>query len=231
MNKTILLVEDDQHIARFLFSALALEHYKVSIRCNLKSAQEFILSTMPDLILLDLTLPDGNGKDLLLWFRDFSDIPIVVISAQHDESEKVFCFDHGANDYLAKPFGISELLARIRGIFRRINSLSIRKSIFCVENLKVNFLTHEVWVENQATHLTPIEFKIIKLLIDASGSVLTHRELLKSVWGADFVDHTHYLRVHMGRLRSKIELNSIEPKFIITEPGVGYRFSMSENKE
>jgi two-component system KDP operon response regulator KdpE len=180
-------------------------------------------SRNPDLILLDLGLPDQDGLSVTARLREWSKSPIIVISARGREEDKVTALDQGADDYLTKPFGVGELLARIRVALRHVATEGTGTPEFVLGDLKVDRSRRQVFVKDNEVHLTPIEYKLLALLVKNAGRVITHRQLLREVWGPNSVEHTHYLRVYMGQLRHKIEENPSRPLYIVTEPGIGYR--------
>jgi two-component system KDP operon response regulator KdpE len=222
----ILIIEDEQPIGQFLSSSLGAAGFVAHLAGSLFSARQQLALVKPDLIILDLGLPDGEGRDLIPEIREKSDSPILVLSARQEEQEKVRCLDLGADDYLAKPFGIDELLARVRVALRRTQYMHLRDHALRVGDLCIDLQLGQVTLNDQAVHLTPIEFQLLKILARVPGKVITHRSLLTEVWGPDHVDQTHYLRIHMGRLRGKLEVNSAEPRYLLTEPGVGYRLAL-----
>lgn len=219
----ILLVEDDSHIVHFLRSALQAAGYSIAVSDSMALALERLIDYRPALVLLDLGLTDGDGKLFLHQLRSMSDIPVLILSARNSEEEIVACLDKGADDYLTKPIGVPELLARVRVALRHASVIPQSDSILVIEHLEIDLFQRRVLLNKQEVHLTPKEYELLALLARAKGKVVTHRRLLSEAWGAEFVDHTHYLRIHMGNLRAKIEQNPAEPRFIITEPGVGYR--------
>ena len=222
--KKILIVEDDPAIVRLLKVALTTNDYEVVVaNTGIEGISKF-LSENPDLILLDMGLPDIDGSEVLDQIRLSSVKPVIIVSARERETDKVIALDNGANDYITKPFNIGELLARIRVAFR--NSGSEEKSdFFELDNLKVDFAKHKISVDDKDIHLTPIEFKLLKLLIDNRGKVLTHSFIQRQVWGYDSEDDYQSLRVFMATLRRKIEKDTNNPRFLLTEVGVGYRFA------
>lgn len=225
MSLRVLLVEDDRELRRTLRDALTVEGYEVEVSASLADASAVLKHSMPlDMVLLDLGLPDGDGAQLLHRLRSDFSLPILIISARHDEDQKVHLLDAGADDYLVKPFSISELLARMRVTLRhRGNMVQAPVTHFKAGLLDVNLAKHEVHLASVPVHLTPTEFKLLARLVRQAGQVVTHRQLLVDVWGAEFVDHTHYLRLYMAQLRAKLEANPTEPVLLQTEPGVGYR--------
>ncbi len=221
--ETILVVEDDPQMRRFLRTTLAGEGFKVVEAMNLAEGNR-AAAACPTLILLDLGLPDGDGIDLVRALRGWTRIPVIVLSARGREDDKVMALDAGADDYLTKPFGAGELLARIRVALRHA-SLDREAPAPQVEigPIRIDHARHEVTVAGELVHLTPIEFRLLVVLAQSVGQVLTHRHLLKEVWGPGALEHTHYLRVHMAALRRKIEKDPARPHWLLTEPGVGYR--------
>ena len=230
MNNTvkILVVEDDRAIGNFLATLLTYNNYS-HLRANSgREAISIILSHNPDLMLLDLGLPDMDGMNVLSRVREWSDMPIIVVSARQSEQEKVAALDNGANDYVTKPFGNNELLARIRTVLRQRdmvkNQRALQHSVFSAKGLRIDYDKRLVEVEGSAVHLTPIEYKIVALLAQNAGKVLTHDYLFRQVWGATGGD-SQILRVNMANIRRKIEANPADPCYILTEMGVGYRMA------
>ncbi|HSN25861.1 MAG TPA: response regulator [Kofleriaceae bacterium] len=221
---TVLIVEDEAPMRRFVRSALATHGFRVVEAATLREAESLSTESPPELILLDLGLPDGDGLDLLTRLREWSHAPVIVLSARGREEDKVKALDAGADDYLTKPFGTSELLARIRVALRHARAQRAPDDpIVAVGPIRIDQARHEVTVDGTQVHLTPIEFKLLALLTRHAGKVLTHRQLLHEVWGPRSTHQTHYLRVHMAALRRKIEADAARPKWLITEAGVGYR--------
>jgi two-component system KDP operon response regulator KdpE len=217
-----LLVEDDPTIRRFVRMALEDAGYIVHEADNLKRGQINAATRRPELIIVDLGLPDGDGKRLVTETRSWSDIPILVLSARDQEREKVAALDAGADDYLTKPFGVDELLARLRALLRR-HANTDAMALVRFGDVQVDFSRHEVRKRGQTVHLTPIEFRLLATLVRAKGAVLTYRQLLMQVWGPSYADRTHYVRVHMANLRQKLEDNPARPQYLITELQAGYR--------
>jgi two-component system KDP operon response regulator KdpE len=219
----LLVVDDEAQMRRFLRASLESHGYSVLEAATALEATQLATSHKPELILLDLGLPDGDGIELTRKFRDWTKVPIIVISARGQEDDKVAALDAGADDYLTKPFGIKELMARIRAARRHVQEAANAPTVFELQGLRVDFERREVTREGQPVHLTPIEYKLLTLFVRNIGKVLTHRQILKEVWGDGYAAQTHYVRVHMAELRKKIELDPAQPRFIVTEPGVGYR--------
>ena len=223
---TILIVDDDLQLRRFLRTTLAGHGHAVAEAGSVADAIDAIGRVRPSLMLLDLGLPDGDGLDVLRKLPAESRPPVIVLSARGQEGDKVTALDAGADDYLTKPFGASELLARIRVALRRVGGAPALDMIE-VGPIKIDQPRHVVTVEGREVHLTPIEFRLLLELARQPGRVLTHRKLLTEVWGPNAVDETHYLRVHMGALRRKIEADPARPRWLLTEAGVGYRLRES----
>jgi len=223
----VLIVEDDKSIVNFLQASLKSQEYRTLAVATGREALSMIASHVPDLIVLDLGLPDIDGMDVLRDLRKWSRTPVIVISARGQERAKVDALDGGADDYLTKPFGAGELLARVRVAFRHIANTSGKTSDrsvkFSVAGLHVDLEKRNVEIDGKEIHLTPIEYRLLVLLVRHAGKVLTHRFILTEVWGPGNVDQTQYLRVFMANLRRKIEKNPAEPRYFITEAGVGYR--------
>ena len=223
-NTTILIVEDDKTIQNFLKVTLKTQNYNYIIAETGLSGLSLFYANRPDLVLLDLGLPDIEGIEVLKQIRQNSSIPIIVVSARSSETEKVMALDYGSDDYVTKPFNTAELLARIRAALRHCLKEKVSEPIFELDYLKVDFERRHVWVKDQEIHLTPIEYKMLVLLITNRGKVLTHHFIQENVWGYEPTDDYQSLRVFMANIRRKIEIDSSSPHFIITEVGVGYRF-------
>jgi two-component system KDP operon response regulator KdpE len=219
----ILLIEDEAQMRRFLRVSLAGNGYQVLEAETAKDGLIQAAAVNPELILLDLGLPDEDGLTVTQRLREWATTPIIVISARGREEDKIKALDAGADDYVTKPFGVGELLARIRVALRHQSVSASGSSQFCSGELKVDLGRRQVFVDDEAVHLTPIEYKLLTTLIKHAGRVLTHRQLLREVWGPNFGDQTQYLRVYMGQLRHKLERNPSRPLHLLTEPGVGYR--------
>ncbi len=223
----ILTIEDEQEIRRFLRVSLSHHGYLLVEAENGAGGILQAASQQPDLIVLDLGLPDMDGLEVIRRVRERSQLPIIVLSARGQEREKVTALDAGADDYLTKPFGVGELLARIRVALRH-QTLGQRNGedvVFQVERLQVDLARRLVLIDSRQVHLTPTEYRLLTTLVKHAGRVITHRQLLKEVWGPDSVQENHYLRVFMAQLRQKIESDPARPRYLLTEPGVGYRLA------
>jgi len=221
---TVLVVEDEAPMRRFVRSMLVTHGFRVLEAGTLQDAEAAATESPPDLVLLDLGLPDGDGLDLLTRLREWSQAPVIVLSARGREEDKVKALDAGADDYLTKPFGTSELLARIRVALRHARAQkSTDDPVLAVGPIKIDQARHEVTVEGTLIHLTPIEFRLLATLAKSAGMVVTHRRLLAEVWGPTHERDTHYLRIYMKQLREKLEADPVQPRFLLTETGVGYR--------
>lgn len=223
-NRTILIIEDDKTIQNFLKVTLKTQGYNYIVAKNGLSGLSLFFANRPDLVLLDLGLPDIEGIEILKQIRQNSSTPIIVVSARASENEKVTALDYGSDDYVTKPFNAAELLARIRAALRHCIKEKVSKPTFSLDCLKVDFECRRVWVKDHEVHLTPIEYKMLVLLIANRGKVLTHHFIQENVWGYETSDDYQSLRVFMANIRRKIEIDSSSPHFIITEVGVGYRF-------
>lgn len=223
----ILVVEDDGDIRRFILSSLSAAGYVPHAAAGLAEAAEIFWRVRPELVILDLGLPDGDGREWIADLRQRSDIPVLVVSARQSEREKVACLDSGADDYLSKPFGADEMLARVRAALRRAAMMTMRDHLYEVDGLRIDLAGGTVELGGEPVRLTPIEHKLLMQLAQHPGKVITYRRLLTAVWGAEYVNETHYLRIHMGRLRAKIEAIPAEPRFLLTDPGIGYRIAAS----
>jgi two-component system KDP operon response regulator KdpE len=217
----ILVVDDERPIRRFLQVALGGE-YMVSEAATAEEARSATVSSRPDLIILDLGLPDLDGVELIRQLREWTQVPIVVISVRDREDDKIAALDAGADDYLTKPFSAGELMARLRVVLRRLNA-SEEGPVFQSDHLSVDLNRHEVTLSGKIVSLTPTEYDILKVLVQHPGKVLTHNQLIHMVWGNNVPADAHLLRVNMSNLRRKIEVDPSRPAYIVTEPGVGYR--------
>jgi two-component system KDP operon response regulator KdpE len=234
MSLRVLLVEDDRELRTTLRVALGVEGYEVFAAASLADARAQMAHQEQhggiDLLILDLGLPDGEGSLLLMELRKRSRVPVIIISARHDERPKIGLLDAGADDYLVKPFGIGELLARMRVTLRhRGTTLLAATTHYRHGRVSVDIETRQVLAGGAEVRLTPTEFSLLARLVRSAGRVVTHRQLLADVWGAEHVDNTQYLRLYMSQLRAKLELTPADPQFLLTEPGVGYRLSDPED--
>ncbi len=219
----ILVVDDEPQIRRLLRTSLGAHQYQVLEAASGQAALVAAAEERPDLLILDLGLPDMDGLDVMSRLREWSDLPVIVLSVRDREMEKVEALDRGADDYVTKPFGMSELLARIRATLRHRLQGEVEAPVFQSGDLSVDLARRQVTVSGQEVHLTPKEYDLLRLLVTHAGKVLTHQQLLRQVWGPGYEQETHYLRVHIGQLRQKIETIPAQPRYILTEPGVGYR--------
>lgn len=227
LNKmTVLVIEDDKYISHFINVSLSKENYNVVIADNADKGMFLFSSHQPDIVLLDLGLPDRDGIELLREIRAFSEVPVLIVSARGQEKEKIESLDLGANDYISKPFHMGELMARIRVAERMLHKSIGQKNdlSFSCDWLMVDFEKHKVFKEGSEIHLTPIEYKTLLLLIANKGKVLTHNYIIQQIWGEGGSD-SKSVRVFMASLRRKLEKDTTNPRFILTEVGVGYRFS------
>lgn len=221
----VLLVEDDVHIRRFVASALASEGCRVVEADTLARGLMDAASRKPDLVILDLCLPDGLGHDFVIDLRHWSQIPVLILSARTAEDDKVRALDAGADDYLVKPFSVAELLARTRAMLRRSRQgTSAQAPVIEFGDITVDLVRRQLTRAGEPVHLTPIEYRLLCALLAHEGRVLTHRQLLREVWGPNAVESNHYLRVYVGHLRHKLEHDPAQPRHLLTETGVGYRF-------
>ena len=220
----VLIVEDEAPMRKFMRVAFAAQGYEVLETASGTEALTLVAMHNPDALLLDLGLPDLDGLEVVKRLREWSEVPIIVVSARGQEKDKIDALDFGADDYLTKPFSVGELLARLRVALRRTQPrLSEPTSLFQAGDLTVDLAKRQVLLAATEIHLTPIEYKLLTTLVRHAGLVVTHRQLLKETWGAAYVEHSHYLRVYMSQLRHKLEPDPARPQLILNEPGVGYR--------
>ncbi|MFC6122926.1 two-component system response regulator KdpE [Phytobacter sp. SCO41] len=222
----VLIVEDEQAIRRFLRAALEAEGLRVWEAETLQRGLIEAATRKPDLVILDLGLPDGNGIDFIRDLRQWSQIPVIVLSARTEESDKIAALDAGADDYLSKPFGIGELQARLRVALRRNAGMQQSDPLVSFSDIQVDLANRRIMRAGEELHLTPIEFRLLAVLLNNHGKVLTQRQLLSQVWGPNAVEHSHYLRIYMGHLRQKLEADPARPRHLLTETGIGYRFML-----
>ena len=221
-NERVLVVDDEQPIRRFLRVTLTSQAYTVIEAASGQEALSGAATQKPDIIILDLGLPDIDGVEVTRLLRQWTQIPIIILSVRGSESDKIAALDAGADDYLTKPFGVGELLARLRAALRRA-AQTANEPVFTSGNLKVDLARRLVTVSGREVQLTPTEYGLLRMLVTHAGKVLTHRHLLHEVWGAEYGEEFHMLHVNISNLRRKIEPDPARPQFIITEPGVGYR--------
>lgn len=225
LRSRILVVEDEAEIRHFVRLALESEGYEVFEADSVKRGLIEAATRRPDLLVLDLGLPDGDGVELVRALRQWSAVPVLVLSARSQEADKIAALDTGADDYLVKPFGAGELLARVRAQLRRhLQQSPAGEPVLTFGDIRVDLVGRVVERAGQTLHLTPIEYKLLTYLAAQPDRVITHRQLLKAVWGPGHAEDTHYVRVHMANLRKKIEQVPAMPKHLLTETGVGYRF-------
>jgi two-component system KDP operon response regulator KdpE len=221
----VLLIEDEPEIRRFLRTSLDAHDFDVDEAVAGHEGLRKLVEQPPDIVLLDIGLPDISGFEVIQQVRGWSSVPIIVLSARGQEADKITALDAGADDYLTKPFGVGELLARLRVALRRQARLrdTDASSVFTFGDVTVDLVRRQVTAAGQEVHLTPTEYRLLTTLIKHAGKVLTHRQLLKEVWGPDSTHETHYLRVYINQLRAKLGDNAARPALILTEPAVGYR--------
>ncbi|AUU89958.1 MULTISPECIES: two-component system response regulator KdpE [Enterobacteriaceae] len=222
----VLIVEDEQAIRRFLRAALEAEGLRAWEAETLQRGLIEAATRKPDLVILDLGLPDGDGIDFIRDLRQWSQIPVIVLSARTEESDKIAALDAGADDYLSKPFGIGELQARLRVALRRNAGMQQSDPLVSFSDIQVDLANRRIMRAGEELHLTPIEFRLLAVLLNNHGKVLTQRQLLSQVWGPNAVEHSHYLRIYMGHLRQKLEADPARPRHLLTETGIGYRFML-----
>ncbi len=224
MNRQIMVIDDEAQIQRFMKISLIAENFDYVPAYTAVDGLKQIKNAMPDLIILDLGLPDKDGSWLLCQIRSWSQVPILILTARDEEEEKVRLLNAGANDYLSKPFGIKELIARIRVLLRDLVAPSAEHEVYQLGNIKLDAANHKVWLKDQPITLTKKEFTFLKYLIQQPNALVTHQQLLKKIWGDYHLNDTHYLRVLVSQLRKKLEDDVNQPSYIVTEPGIGYRF-------
>jgi two-component system KDP operon response regulator KdpE len=223
----VLVIEDDPQILRFLRTTLTNSGYKFVEATTGKEGLNQVALRHPDIIILDLGLPDQDGLQVTRRLREWTSIPIIVVSAREKERDKVEALDAGADDYLTKPFGTAELLARIRVALRHsLKTMGVEEGLFCIGDLRVDLAHRQVFIGEDEIHLTPTEYKLLTILIQHAGKVVTGKQLLREVWGPGYLNESHYVRVYMGQLRHKLETDPARPRYLITEPGVGYRLKI-----
>jgi two-component system, OmpR family, KDP operon response regulator KdpE len=221
--RVAVVVEDEQPIRRFVRTALESEGWSVHEARTLREGLLEAGTRKPDLVVLDLGLPDGEGMEFIRDFRAWSHMPVIVLSARSGETDKIEALDAGADDYLTKPFGVGELLARVRAAERRRAGATSAEATFRFGDIEVDVSRRVVRRRGDIVHLTPIEYRLLMLFVANRGKVITHRQILREVWGPAYLEQGHYVRVHMGHLRQKLEDDPAQPAHLLTETGVGYR--------
>ena len=221
----VLVVDDEAAILKFLKPALGANDYEVTTAGSVAEATKRIAAEGPDVVVLDLGLPDGDGKDVIRRVREWSDVPIVVLSARDREAEKIEALDLGADDFVNKPFGVGELMARIRTALRHRMQRHLETPVLKLADIEIDNVRHRVTRAGQEIKLTPKEFELLSCLARNAGRVVTHKQILTAVWGPAHTEHTQYLRVYIGHLRQKIERDPDDPRVVLTEPGIGYRIA------
>jgi two-component system KDP operon response regulator KdpE len=229
----ILLIEDEPQMRRFLRITLQGYGHRLVEAVTGQEGLTQAATRNPDVVLLDLGLPDIDGLEVTARLREWSQVPVIVLSAREQEEDKIKALDAGADDYLTKPFSAGELLARIRVALRHkaMQQSGSEESEFIIDNLRVDLVKRQVFIDDRDVHLTPIEYRLLSILIKHAGKVITHHQLLKEVWGAAYVNQSHYLRIYMGQLRHKLEADPTRPRFFINEPGVGYRLRIDMERK
>lgn len=220
----VLIIEDEHAIRRFLRTALEADGMRVFEADTLQRGLIEAATRKPDVVILDLGLPDGDGNEFIRDVRQWSQMPIIVLSARTEEYDKIAALDAGADDYLSKPFGIGELQARLRVAMRRHAGAQADEPLVRFADIEVDIPARRIVRGDEELHLTPIEFRLLVVLLNNPGKVLTQRQLLNQVWGPNAVEHSHYLRIYMGHLRQKLEVDPARPQHLLTETGIGYRF-------
>ncbi len=219
----LLIVDDEPAIQRFLKTALDNGEFTLFQAETGRAALTAAVTSKPDVILLDLGLPDMDGIEIVSRIREWSQVPIIILSVRDRETDKIKALDAGADDYLTKPFGVGELLARIRVVLRR-SLQQVAEPVFRIDELEVDLARRQVRLQGEEIALTPTEYDLLRLLVTNAGKVLTHRQILKQIWGAAYLEQPHILRVNISNLRHKLEKDASRPAYIVTESGVGYRF-------
>ena len=221
----VLIIEDEPQIRRFLRATLASHGYALIEATTAQDGLAQAATRQPDLVILDLGLPDLDGLEVAKQLREWSRVPIIVLSARGQENDKIAALDAGADDYLTKLFGVGELMARMRVALRHIAAVAqeLDNAIFVVDDLRVDLARRQVFIDDEEIHLTPIDYRLLTPLVRYAAKVITHRQLLKEVWGPAYQEESHYLRVYMRQLRHKLEADPTRPRYLVTEPGVGYR--------
>lgn len=225
----VLVVDDETEIRRFLSIGLKNHDYQMLEAANGKEALREIATHKPDLVVLDLGLPDMTGFEVLKSVREWSKVPVIILSVRKEEREKVAAFDLGANDYVTKPFGMAEFMARIRAQLRDRILLHQEDTVFTVGDLEVDLISHKVQLRGERIRLTPKEYQLLGILVRNAGKVVTHKQLIRDLWGSAYGDDNQYLRIYIRQLRQKIEKDRMRDQYIHNEPGIGYRLEHVEN--
>ncbi len=225
MTQRVLVVDDERQILRALRIILRDAGFEVATAATADEALDALAVRPPDAAILDLILPDGNGVDICRSIREWSEMPVIVLSAVGEEAEKVRALEAGADDYVTKPFGPDELIARLRAALRRAKPGARDEQVLRADRLELDLAAHRVSVDGREVHLTPTEYELLRVLMQQRGRLMTHRSLLAEVWGQGYEDDTQVLRVHVANLRRKIEAEPATPRYVLTDPGVGYRFA------
>lgn len=223
--RRVLVVDDERQILRAMRVILREAGFEVATASTVHEALDALAVRPPDAAIVDLILPDGNGVDICRSIREWSQMPIILLSAVGDEAEKVRALETGADDYVTKPFGTDELIARLRAALRRAGRGEPEEPVLRAEGLELDLAAHQVTVHGDLVHLTPTEYELLRVLMQNRGRLMTHRALLREVWGPAYEDDTQVLRVHVANLRRKIELDPSSPRHVLTDPGIGYRFA------
>lgn len=221
----VLVIDDELQIRKLLEMALTSYGYTAHLAATGQEGLMLAVSMHPDLVIVDLGLPDMDGKDVVTRLREWSSVPIIVLTAREQEQEKIAALDKGADDYVTKPFGMGELMARMRVCLRRFCHSEEQKPVLSCGGISMDLLQHKVLMEGREVKLTPTEYELLKYMLKNAGKVLTHKQILKAVWGNDYDEDLHYIRIYMRQLRRKIEKDPAQPKYLLTEAGVGYRLS------
>ena len=221
----VVLIEDEPQIRRLLRTVLPEQGFALHEADTGKQGLVEVAVRKADVVVLDLGLPDMDGVEVVRRLREWTQVPVIILSARAQEQDKIAALDAGADDYVTKPFGIGELLARLRVALRHAATGASGEQTFQAGNLKMDLAARRVELDGREVHLTPMEYRLLAVLVRNAGKVLTHRQLLKEVWGPAFVEHAHYLRIYMAQLRRKLEADPTQPRLLLTEPGVGYRLA------
>jgi len=225
-NRRILAVDDEERMVRFIRLNLEQDGFQVTEAYNGQQAMDKLRQTLPDLVLLDVMMPDFDGFEVLRLIRENNDVPVIMLTAKSEEDDRILGLESGADDYITKPFSPRELVSRVKAVLRRTDSArnQAKEAIEIDERLKIDFDRREVWVEGKLVKLRPTEYRLLYHLVQNSGWVVSHDQILAKVWGYEYQDEPHYVRLYVNYLRQKLEKDPAKPKYILTERGVGYRF-------